>query len=179
MNFCSQCGHSVELRIPDGDNRPRYVCGNCGAIHYQNPNIIAGCLPIYENKVLLCKRAIEPRYGLWTLPAGFMENGETTQQAAMRETHEEALAQVSIDGVYTMFNLPHINQFYIFFKANLPKPDYAAGTESLEVGLFEEHEIPWDELAFPVVIKTLEHYFSDRIKDEYPVRIMDIERRPR
>ncbi len=161
MRFCSYCGEGVSLRIPEGDNRERHVCGNCGVIHYQNPKIVAGCIPRWQDKVLLCRRAIEPRKGLWTLPAGFMENGETTEQAARRETHEEACAHVEALSLYTLFNLPNINQVYMFFRAELVAPEYASGSESLEVGLFTEREIPWKELAFPVVHESLRLYFSD------------------
>lgn len=174
MKFCSNCGNSVVERIPSGDNRPRFVCDECETIHYQNPRIIAGCLPVYEDKVLLCKRAIEPRYGLWTLPAGFMENGETSQEAAVRETWEEAMAQVNVHGIYTLFNLPHINQVYMIFRAELENLDFGAGEESLEVSLFEEHKIPWDQLAFPVIKKTLEFFFEDRLTGRFDVRMHDI-----
>ena len=170
MKFCSKCGANVRLVIPDGDDRHRHVCVNCSTIHYQNPRIIAGCLPIHDDKVLLCKRAIEPRYGLWTLPAGFMENGESTEQGALRESWEEARARLELHGLYTLFSLPEINQVYMFFKGNLTDLDFSAGPESLEVELFEEHQIPWHELAFPVVKKTLQHYFSDRVRGDYPLR---------
>lgn len=176
MKYCSQCGSTVDHIIPEGDNRHRYVCGSCEIIHYQNPRIIAGCLPIFEDKVLLCKRAIEPRSGYWTLPAGFLENGETTAIGAMRETMEEANATVAIDDLYTVFSLPHISQVYMFFKATMPEPAFSAGVESLEVKLFEEHEIPWKELSFPVITQTLEHYFSDRKQGDFPTRYMEIER---
>lgn len=174
MKFCSDCGQPVISRIPQGDNRERFVCDHCDTIHYQNPRIIAGCLPIHGNRVLLCKRAIEPRYGLWTLPAGFMENGESTLEAALRETREEALAEVESLGVYTLFNLPHINQVYIIFRGNLINGDFGAGDESLEVALYEEQEIPWDEIAFTVVRETLEFYFKDRKSGDFPVRVQDI-----
>lgn len=177
MKFCSQCGQAVKLEIPAGDNRERHVCSHCDTIHYQNPRIITGTLPILGNQVLLCRRAIEPRYGLWTLPAGFMENGETTEQGASRETWEEARAKVRIKGLYTLFNLPQINQVYFFYRAELTRPEFGAGPESLEVALFHEDEIPWDELAFPVVERTLKHYFSDRKNGLFPVRTEDITRR--
>jgi ADP-ribose pyrophosphatase YjhB (NUDIX family) len=174
MNYCSNCGNSVTQRIPQGDNRPRFVCDNCETIHYQNPCIITGFLPTYEGKVLLCKRAIEPRYGLWTLPAGFMENGETTLQAALRETWEEALAEVESEGLYAIFNMPKINQVYIMFRGELKNTAVGPGEESLEVALFDEHEIPWDELAFDVMRKTLELYYQDIKKGEFPIRTLDI-----
>lgn len=178
MNYCSQCGDTVNHIVPDGDNRPRYVCGSCEFIHYQNPRIIAGCLPIFEDKVLLCRRAIEPRKGYWTLPAGFLENGETTADGAMRETLEEANAPVSIDNLYTVFSLSHISQVYMFFKATMPKREFSAGIESLEVELFSEGDIPWDELSFPVITETLQHYFSDRLEDNFPTRYAEINRSP-
>lgn len=170
MNFCSQCGHAVTQRIPEGDNRPRFVCGQCQVIHYQNPRIVAGCLPIWGEQVLLCRRAIEPRRGFWTLPAGFMENGETLEQAAARETLEEACARVKELSLYTLFDLPHINQVYMLFRAELVDRDFAAGEESLEVRLFDERDIPWTELAFPTIGRTLEYYFLDRAQHSYPLR---------
>ncbi|GGX91852.1 ADP-ribose pyrophosphatase [Litchfieldella qijiaojingensis] len=173
MNFCSHCGHSVHFAIPDGDDRPRYICEACGTIHYQNPRIVAGTLPVKGTKILLCKRAIAPRKGYWTLPAGFMENAETTLEAAARETLEEACAEVSLHGLYTLINLPHINQVYMIFLADL-WGSFDAGPESLEVALFEEHEIPWDELAFPTIERTLHHFYADREQGAFPLHISDI-----
>lgn len=170
MKFCSQCGAPVSLRIPGGDNRPRYVCDRCHTVHYQNPRIVAGCLPVWEGRILLCRRAIQPRQGFWTLPAGFMENGETLEQAAARETLEEACARVHDLQLYTLFDLPHISQVYLFFRAELADLDFRAGEESLEVQLFEESDIPWRELAFPTVGRTLECYFADRVEQNFPVR---------
>lgn len=156
----------------------RYVCSNsdCSIIHYQNPLIITGCLPIYQDKVLLCKRAIEPRYGLWTLPAGFMENGETTEQGAIRESWEEAYANLEIKQLYTLFNLPHINQVYFLYKADLLDTHFHSSSESLEVALFSEEEIPWDQLAFSVIEKTLTRYFNDRKTGHFPLHIEDLEK---
>lgn len=170
MKFCSQCGSPVTQRIPEGDSRLRFVCPDCQTIHYQNPRIIAGCLPVWEQQVLLCRRAIEPRRGFWTLPAGFMENGETLEQAAARETLEEACARVQGLQLYTLFDLPHINQVYMLFRAELVDLDFAAGEESLEVRLFDEQDIPWSELAFPTIGRTLECYFADRAAQLFPVR---------
>lgn len=170
MKFCNQCGASLSLLVPEGDDRKRHVCEACGTIHYVNPRIVAGCLPVFEDRVLLCRRAIHPRKGYWTLPAGFMENGETLEQAASRETLEEACASVELDALYTVFSLPHISQVYVFFRARLPKPDFSAGTESLEVALFSEEEIPWDDLAFPTMTDTLRYYFEDRKTGDYPLR---------
>jgi len=174
VNYCSSCGSAVARRVPSGDNRERFVCDACGTIHYQNPKIVTGCLPIYGDQVLLCQRAIQPRQGLWTLPAGFLENGETSTEGAARETKEEACANVAIEGLYTVFNLPHISQVYMFFRASLLDLDFAPGFESTDVRLFREDEIPWQDLAFPVVRDTLEHYFRDRASGVYPVRVGDI-----
>ncbi|WP_253444224.1 NUDIX hydrolase [Halomonas sp. Y3] len=173
MNFCSHCGHTVRFAIPEGDDRPRFLCDECGTIHYQNPRIVAGTLPVSGTRVLLCRRAIAPRRGYWTLPAGFMENAETTGEAAARETREEACAEVALQGLYAMINLPHINQVYMMFRADLVG-GFAAGPESLEVALFEEHEIPWEELAFPTIERTLRHFFKDRDGGHYPLHVSDI-----
>jgi ADP-ribose pyrophosphatase YjhB (NUDIX family) len=175
MNFCSQCGHNVELRIPEGDNRPRYICSDCNTIHYQNPKIVTGTLPIWNDQVLLCKRAIEPRYGFWTLPAGFMENGETLEQAANRESTEEANANLDNIQLYTMVSLPHINQIYVMYLARLIDLDFSPGEESLEVSLFMEKDIPWDSLAFRTIDFTLKRFFEDRKKDSFPIHTHTIE----
>lgn len=179
MKYCSKCGSSVTLTIPNGDNRERFVCieQSCQTIHYQNPRIIAGCLPTYQDKVLLCKRAIEPRYGLWTLPAGFMENGETTEQGALRESQEEANANIRIEQLYALYNLPYINQVYFFYRGELSDLDFYAGEESLDVQLFSEEDIPWDHLAFSVVKRTLELYFEDRRLGQFGFHMEDIEKR--
>ena len=179
MIFCSICGARVSEKIPEGDDRLRYVCESCQTIHYQNPKIVAGCIPVWHEKLLLCKRAIEPRYGLWTVPAGFMENGETTEQAAARETWEEARARVDDMTLYGVFSIPHISQVYMMFRARLQAGEYAPGPESLDVRLFEEHEIPWDELAFPVVRLTLEKYYRDIRGDGFPVHVENINRHVR
>ncbi|TFH86491.1 NUDIX hydrolase [Billgrantia azerbaijanica] len=173
MNFCSHCGNPVRFAIPEGDDRPRYLCDACGTIHYQNPRIVAGTLPVSGSRVLLCRRAIAPRKGFWTLPAGFMENAETTLEAAARETLEEACAEVHIHGLYTLINLPHINQVYMMFRADLTG-SFAAGPESLEVALFEEHEVPWNALAFPTIERTLRHFYADRGSNRFPLHISDI-----
>ena len=146
----------------------------CKTIHYVNPRVIAGTLPIWKDQVLLCKRAIEPRKGYWTLPAGFLENGETVEVGAARETLEEANARLENSQLYTIFSLPHISQVYMFFRAHLADLEFSSGTESLEVALFSEADIPWDELAFPVINKTLEYYFTDRHNDTYPTHYEDI-----
>lgn len=175
MKFCSHCGNDdLRYDIPAGDNRPRYWCEKCATIHYQNPKIIVGAVPIWENKILLCKRAIEPRKGYWTLPAGFMENGETLQEGAARETWEEACATVNIDDLYTVFNLPHIYQVYMFFLGRVPDGKCDVGEESSDAGWFSEEEIPWDELAFPTVSRTLKFFFDDRKLNTFPIRVQDI-----
>ncbi len=175
MKFCSTCGGSIQHIIPLGDNRLRHVCAQCQTVHYQNPRIIAGCLPVWGEQVLMCRRAIEPRHGFWTLPAGFMENGETLEQAAARETHEEACARVRSLSLYTLFDLPHINQVYMLFRAELVDLNFAPGEESLEVQLFHEQDIPWSELAFPTIGRTLECYFADRREQHFPVRNEPVE----
>ena len=174
MNFCSHCGCSVVIRTPDGDHLPRQICASCGTIHYQNPKMVVGCIPEWEDKILLCRRAIEPKYGLWTLPAGFMENGETTLEGAARETWEEAGARIEIGSLYTLFNLPHINQVYLMFRARLLDLNYQSGVESLETRLFSEAEIPWDEIAFHTVRATLELYFQDRRGGDFEFHFGDI-----
>lgn len=174
MNFCSHCGAEVILRIPEDDNRERYVCISCDMIHYQNPNVVAGCIPVWEDKVLLCKRAIEPRYGLWTLPAGFMEMGETTEEAAIRETLEEANARVAVQNLYVIINLPHANQVYMMFRSELTDLDFDPGHESLEVTLFPEETIPWDSIAFATIKQTLRFYFADRPSGKFPLHVGDI-----
>ena len=165
--------------VPDGDTRERAVCDNCGHIHYVNPRIVTGCLPVHKDQVLLCKRAIEPRYGFWTLPAGYLENGETVAVGAARETMEEANANVTGLELYTVFSLPHISQIYMFFLSELNKPEFSSGEESLEVKLFIEDEIPWDSLSFPVVTQTLEFFFKDRKTSDFPVRYIDLLFKPR
>jgi ADP-ribose pyrophosphatase YjhB (NUDIX family) len=178
MKYCSQCGGTVAQRIPDGDTQQRFVCGHCDVIHYQNPRIIAGCIPVYEDQVLLCRRAIEPRYGKWTLPAGFLENGESISQGALRETLEEANARVEIDTLYTIFSLPHISQVYVFYKARLLDLDFFSGIESLETKLFAEADIPWSELSFAAITHTLEHFFSDQRQGVFITREATIDPRP-
>ena len=178
MKFCSNCGAAVALKISPGDSLPRHVCDACSTIHYQNPKMIVGCIAEWEHRILLCRRAIEPRHGLWTVPAGFMENGETTAQGAARETLEEANARVEIGPLYAMYNIPHINQVYILFRARLLDLDFSAGAESLEVQLFDEADVPWETLAFATVRNTLTHYYADRKAGEYRFHLGTIERTP-
>ena len=178
MKFCSHCGSSqLEFRVPEGDTLKRHVCASCGTIHYQNPKVVVGCLPVWEDQVLLCKRAIEPRLGLWTLPAGFLENAETLADGALRETAEEANASVEIVGLYTMISLPHISQIYVMFRARLLDLNFGPGPESLEVRLFREEDVPWEELAFRTIARTLRNYFLDRKLGPFPVHVSALEKR--
>lgn len=175
MKFCSACGARVEHRVPPGDSVLRYVCADCGIIHYENPKMVVGCIPEWEDTILLCRRAIEPRLGFWTVPAGFMENGETTIEGAMRETLEEANAKVEMLGLYAMFNIPHINQVYMLFRARLLDLDFSAGAETLETRLFSEAQIPWEHIAFATVKRTLQLYFDDRRTGSFPFHMGTIE----
>lgn len=174
MKFCSTCGQPVELRIPPGDNRPRAICTACGTVHYQNPLIVAGCVPEWQGRILLCRRAIEPRRGYWTVPAGFMENGETLQAAAARESLEEAEARVEIGSLLAISHVLHADQVHISFRARLLDPNVAPGTESLEVGLYDESEIPWDDIAFPSIAFALRCYLEDRRQGVESLHFSDI-----
>jgi ADP-ribose pyrophosphatase YjhB (NUDIX family) len=162
MNFCPACGQPVALKVPEGDHLPRHVCTACGTIHYQNPRIIAGCVIETDGKILLCKRAIEPRHGYWTVPAGFMENGESVQHAAAREAMEEALAHVRIGSLLAIVNVLRAHQVHIMFRAGLARPDFGVGPESLETQLYAEAEIPWPDIAFLSVEFALRRYLEDR-----------------
>lgn len=174
MNFCSDCGAPVSLRIPLGDTLPRFICSACQLVHYQNPKIVVGAIPEWGNQILLCRRAIEPRAGLWTLPAGFMENHETTIEGAARETFEEARAMVAMGPLFSLYNLPHISQVYLIYRASLLNLDFAAGVESLEVRLFHEGEIPWENLAFAVVHDILKLYFDDKRRGDFHFHVGEI-----
>lgn len=167
MKYCSDCGASVTLRIPPGDTLPRHVCASCGTIHYQNPKIVVGAIPEWGEHILLCRRAIEPRHGYWTLPAGFMENAESTAEAAARETLEEACARIEVGDLFTLISVPHINQVHIVYRSRLLDLDFGPGEESLEVALFEEKDIPWDDIAFRTISLTLRHYFEDRRRGSF------------
>jgi ADP-ribose pyrophosphatase YjhB (NUDIX family) len=169
MKFCPQCGGRVSLRTPSGDHLPRHVCDVCGVVHYQNPRVVVGCVPEHAGRILLCKRAIEPRRGYWTVPAGFMENGETLQQAAARESHEEARAAVEIGSLLSIVHVLHADQVHVFFRAGLPRPEFSPGLESLEVELVEPGGIPWKDLAFASTEFTLRCFLEDRAagRDSY------------
>ncbi len=158
MKYCSQCGETVGLRIPDGDNRERAVCSSCGYIHYENPRLVVGCVPEHQGLILLCRRAIEPRRGYWTVPAGFMELGEGLGEAAIRETWEEAEARVELGPMFAVVDVVHAGQVHVFFRGRMPRPEFGAGAESLETQLFRPDQLPWDEIAFPSVRIALEEY---------------------
>ncbi|MGH8689623.1 MAG: NUDIX hydrolase [Burkholderiales bacterium] len=162
MKFCCNCAAPVVRRVPPGDSLPRWVCDQCGEIHYQNPRLVAGSIPEFEGRLLLCRRAIEPRYGYWTLPAGFMENDETTGQAALRETLEETGAQVELGAPFAMISVPHVNQVHLFYRARLLALDFRPGEETLEVALWDEARVPWKEIAFRTVGIALKRWFADR-----------------
>lgn len=163
MKFCTQCGQAVQRQIPPNDQRERYVCKACGEIHYHNPKNVVGTIPIWNQQILLCRRAIEPRKNYWTLPAGFLELDETTAEGAVRETLEETGAEVDVHGLFTLLNVPHIGQIHWFYIASMRSADFSPTTsESTAVALFSEADIPWDELAFLTVTTSLRQYFSDR-----------------
>ena len=174
MNFCSNCGQPLTFLKPPGDDRSRYCCETCGIIHYQNPLMVVGCIPEMEDKILLCRRAIEPCYGKWTLPAGYLENGETVAAGARREAFEEARARVEILAPYALYNICHVNQIYLMFRARLEDDNIQAGSESLVVRLFSEADIPWHEIAFRVIKETLKQYYMDRRTGRFPFFVRDI-----
>ncbi|MBT4089615.1 MAG: NUDIX hydrolase [Deltaproteobacteria bacterium] len=174
MNFCTQCGDKVASVIPAGEDRPRGVCQSCGFIHYENPKMVVGCIPVWQDEILLVRRAIEPRLGLWTLPAGYLENGETMADGARRETTEEAGADSGELFPYGLYNLTRVNQIYMMFRTELLNTDFRGGVESLEVKLFTEANIPWDEMAFKVMHVCLERFLADRKEDQFPFHTDDI-----
>jgi ADP-ribose pyrophosphatase YjhB (NUDIX family) len=174
MKFCSNCGGAVLSRVPPGDSLPRHVCDACGSIHYQNPKLVLGAIPEWQGRLLLCRRAIEPRYGYWTLPAGFMENAETTAEAAARETLEEAGARVEMGEAFSMISVPYVNQVHVFYRARLLDLEFKPGVESLEVALFEEAKLPWKDIAFRTVCLTLKHWLADRARGTFGFHAEDI-----
>ena len=171
MRFCSSCGGDIELIRPSGDERERFVCGDCRTVHYINPKIVVGAVCTLDDRVLLCRRAIEPRVGFWTIPAGWMEVGETAEQGAIREAREEACADIDIEGIIAVYSIPRIDQVQILFRARLLHPDVAAGPESLEVRLVGWNDIPWDDLAFPTVAWVLERAMELRGKADWPATL--------
>lgn len=178
FKFCSNCGEMVKAYIPDGDDRPRRVCDTCGTIFYKNPKLVVGCIAEWEDKILMCRRAIAPQIGRWTLPAGYLESAETVAAGAMRETLEEARAKVEIIAPFALYNLTFVDQIYLMFRARLLRPDFGPGPESLEVVLMSEEEIPWDDMAFDVIQKVLRGYFRDRSKGEFKFLMGDIQAKP-
>lgn len=171
IKHCRACGSVVQYQVPADDNRDRAICTVCSTVHYENPLNVVGTLPVWQDKVLLCRRNIEPRHGFWTLPAGFMELGETTEQGAVRETVEEAGARIELQGLYTLLNVVRVGQLHLFYRARLLDTDFAPGPETIEAQLFTEDDIPWDELAFRTVRMTLEHYFADRRAGAFGVHV--------
>ena len=174
IQHCSLCGAPAEYRVPPDDNRERAVCTACGEIHYENPLNVVGTLPVWGDQVLLCRRNIEPRYGFWTLPAGFLELGESAAEGAIRETVEEAGAHIELQDLYTLLNVVRVGQIHFYYRARLLDTVLAPGPETIEARLFREDEIPWDELAFRTVRLTLEHYFADRPSGAYPLHSSDV-----
>ena len=176
IKFCPSCGAPAEYKIPPGDDRKRYVCTRDGEVCYQNPRVVVGCIAEHEGKILMCRRAIEPRSGFWTLPAGFLELGETAAQAGVRETREEAMAEVEPGTLFSFVNVSHIGQIHMFYRTELTTPHFAAGPESAEVVLMDEAEIPWRQLAFPTVYLTLQHYFADRKAGKFTLHDEDLQK---
>jgi ADP-ribose pyrophosphatase YjhB (NUDIX family) len=169
MNHCSQCGGPITERIPPDDDRSRFVCDRCGTIHYQNPRVVVGTIPEDGGRILLCRRAIEPRLGLWTLPAGFLEMGEQLSDGAMRETWEETGCRVELLGLYSIMNLVHVGQVHLFYRARLLDIHLEPTRESLEVALFDPDQLPWNELAFTSVVRTLRRWIQDRPFGRFPM----------
>ena len=174
IKHCRRCGTAVQYRVPEDDNRERAVCPACGEIHYENPLNVVGTVPVWGEQVLLCKRAIEPRHGFWTLPAGFMELGETVAEGAIRETVEEAGAQIELDGLFTMLSVVRVGQVHLFYRARMTSATLDPGPETLEARLFHEHEVPWDQIAFRTVRETLQHFFACRRSGSYPLHVGEI-----
>ena len=177
MNYCSECGAKVRFQTPAGDDRPRYICNACNRIHYENPKMVVGCIPEYEDKIIMCRRDIEPRKGKWTLPAGYLENGESVKEGARRETLEESGAVVGNLTSYLLIDIVYINQIYLMFRGQMFKPEYYPTAESAEVKLMHESEIPWDQIAFKAIEKTLQYYFKDRANGNFPFRVRPIEKK--
>jgi ADP-ribose pyrophosphatase YjhB (NUDIX family) len=174
LKFCSHCAAPVVKRVPPGDALPRWVCDQCGIVHYENPKLVVGSIPSHEGRLLLCRRAIEPRYGYWTLPAGFMENAETAGQAALRETMEEAGARIELGPMFSLVSVPLVNQVHLFYRARLLDLEFKPGEESLEVALFDESDVPWTQIAFRTVAFTLERWFGDRARGSFGFHSHDI-----
>ena len=174
IRFCRACGSAVAYRIPADDNRERAICPACGTVHYENPINVVGTVPVWGDEVLLCKRAIEPRYGLLTLPAGFLELGETTAEGAIRETVEEAGAKIELGPLFTLLNVVRVGQVHLFYRATMTSPELDPGSETLEARLFREDEVPWEQIAFRTVRETLQLFFADRRRSHFEFHAADI-----
>jgi ADP-ribose pyrophosphatase YjhB (NUDIX family) len=174
IRFCRACGTAVQYRVPADDNRERAVCPACGTVHYENPLNVVGTVPVWGEQVLLCKRAIEPRYGLWTLPAGFLELGETTAQGAVRETLEESGAQIELGALFSVLDVVRVGQVHLFYLATMTSPALDPGSETIEARLFREDEIPWEQIAFRTVRETLRFFFEDRRRARFTLHCADI-----
>lgn len=175
IKHCKNCGQVVVYRLPDdGDTRARAVCLACHTVHYENPLNVVGTIPVWNEKVLMCKRNIEPRYGLWTLPAGFMELNETVAEGAARETVEEAGAQFEMGELFSLVNVARVGQVHLFYHARLLSDQFDPGHETIEARLFTEDDIPWEEMAFRTVSETLKRFFADRRHGRFATHIFDI-----
>ena len=174
IKHCRACGAPTRYLVPADDNRERAVCTRCGEIHYENPLNVVGTVPVWGDQILLCRRNIEPRYGLWTLPAGFMEMGESTAQGAVRETVEEAGARIELQELFTLLNVVRVGQVHLFYRARLLDTRFDPGPETIEVQLFREAEIPWEQIAFRTVRETLQRYFADRGSGRFTLHVADI-----
>ena len=180
MKFCSDCGNPLERKIPPGDHLPRYLCAACGTIHYRNPKVIVGCIPEWEDgRILMCKRAIEPRLGKWTFPAGFLELAETSGQGAAREAQEESQALIEIGELFVVINVPYVSQLYLIHRARMTAPHFGPTTESSEVVLMREDEIPWDQIAFPTIWHSLKFFFADRAAGQPGFHTLDLTHPPK
>lgn len=174
FRHCKVCGAEVRYTVPPDDNRERAVCTSCGTVHYENPLNVVGTLPVWQDRVLLCRRAIEPRRGYWTLPAGFMELGESTEQGAVRETVEEAGARIELEGLFALFNVVRVGQVHLFYRARLLDLALDPGPETMEAQLFTQGGVPWDDIAFRTTKRTLELYFADRATGKFDVHYGDV-----
>ncbi|MCC5920782.1 MAG: NUDIX hydrolase [Cyclobacteriaceae bacterium] len=164
MNYCSYCGSAdIDYLVPEGDTRKRNVCNSCGMVHYVNPNMVVGTLTYKNDQVLLCKRDIEPRKGYWNVPAGFLELGETVEEGALRETMEEANANVELKQLFCVYNIPHVNQVYLLFLADLGDSSFSAGDETVEADLFAEKDIPWEDIAFSSTKFAIKKFYENRL----------------
>ena len=174
MKYCSECGEHLTRKTPDDDHVERDVCTACGTVHYVNPKIIVGCIPVWEDRVLMCKRDIQPRLGKWTFPAGFLELNETSEAGAARETFEESRARVDIDGLVAVINVPHVSQVYLIYRGQMRSPEHGPTPESSETQLMRETEIPWDEIAFPTIWQGLKYYFADRAAGQFRIHELNL-----